>query len=250
MSRVLSFIAFCAVLISLPVFAQVENVLGSGGGQEKLRVTGELYLSPDHADINVYLQLSLKGKNVTGAKVYLNDSPLREDSPGKYSGRAVVPEKVKLGTELRISVQPPADNSLTAVKTDPFQKMIVGTYRVDNIVQWIFPAALQKINLKDFPPLARITLRWNYSGAPVRSTIQITEHHVDRPGIVFYAQNNLEQAVLEPQALKFDTSYYFSIDNIDPAGMFAMDGRFCSPDSGVKVIVHNAIYFSTLPRQK
>lgn len=231
------FLAWALLAASLP--AQERSLPTPIPSDERIQISGwaNYYGNADY--ISVTARLAWKGRPLSGVIVRLNEAVITDRGGGEYVG-ALTPYVVRLGADLAFSVEF-AKPATPMLRKPPFAgRVTLATYRIANIVEWVFPVPKQVINLSAFPAL--LTLRWNFTGAPATTEIFIKDRATNTK--VFSRHLAAESVTIPTKTLSPGKEYVFGAWAFDPIDRFKIT-RAAAPGSDVVWYFNDTFLFST-----
>jgi len=233
----LCFLAWALLAASLPAQERGLPTLVPAENQVKITGWANYYGNADY--ISVSVRLTWKARPLSGVIVRLNEAVITDRGGGEYVG-ALTPYVVRLGADLAFSLEFP--KSVTPLlHRPPFAgRVTLATYRIANIVEWVFPVPKQVINLSAFPAL--LTLRWNFTGAPATTEIFIKDRETNDK--VFSRHLAAESVAIPTKTLRPGKEYVFGVWAFDAIDKFK-NTRAAAPGSEVVWYFNDTFLFST-----
>ncbi len=236
--RILSFL-LAALLLAPVLAAQGRSLPTLVPADDQVKITGwaNYYGNADY--ISVSVRLAWKGRPLSGVTVRLNEAVITDRGGGEYVG-ALTPYVARLGDDLAFSVEFPKLPAPTLRQPSFVGRVTLATYRIANIVEWVFPVPKQAINLSAFPAL--LTLRWNFTGAPATTEIFIKDRATNDK--IFSRHLAAESVAIPTKTLRPGKEYVFGAWAFDPIDRFKIT-RAAAPGSEVVWYFNDTFLFST-----
>jgi len=244
MKKIIVTIAMISLFVVPVLLAQGKGISPVVPGSDKITVVGGtvFYAGSPYLSINVHL--TKMGVPVLHGKVRMNGILLRESTGGFYAGAIPTPYKVALGEEQVFTIA-----QARVPRTITPEQVVLATYRVDNLIQWVSPTPGQVIDLAAIP-LGELPCRWKYTGTPVMARLRVVETASRTE--VFSRKTDGEELTIPTVTLRPGKTYIISIDTsrfssgCGPLGRFKL-AKLAAPDSDVRFDQEYSFTFSTAP---
>lgn len=230
---------FIFLLSFHPGFAS-DNLPGS----ETLPIPGLKIKINGHSQylgyLNAYLNVTRAGRPVNGLKIFLDKLQLSDRGGGIYSGGTPYSYNIKPGNVITIRLQPsplvsPRDRKST----------VLATYKVNNVIQWVYPKPDGVITLGR-PPSASllgrsIKFQWNYTGRTRKTKVTIKDFSKN---VVIFSTTVMAESVMVPRS-KFvpGRKYRFDLEVDGAMGKFVLTNNV-QPGSEVLFYYWAHMYFT------
>ena len=166
--------------------------------------------------LNAGLDISEGGRPIEGLKVYLNEILLSNRGSGFYSAGTPYPYKMALGKTIVISYLPEEPIRRTHEKPRP---IILGTYKINNYIEWVFPLPNATISLGR-SAFSYIIFRWNYVGRILKT--KVTLENFTKHSTVFSTIVTDEKVSIPKNILKSGNTYRFDLEVVGAMGQFRL----------------------------
>lgn len=236
------------IILSMAVFLLVLFVnLNSGAegmpGAQKFSRLGQKIKINGHSQylgyLNAYLNVTKGGRPVTGLNIFLDKLQLSDRGGGIYSGGTPHSYNIKPGNVISIRLKP---SRLAPVRER--KPALLASYRVKNVIQWVFPKPDGVITLgRTSPPslLGRsIKFQWNYTGRVRKTKVTVKDF---TKNVVIFSKTVMAESVMVPRS-KFipGRKYRFDLEVDGPMGKFVLTDKV-QPGSEVLFYYWGHIYF-------
>ncbi len=201
------------IFFSLIIFIFSTSFAQRSFTKKKLKVVGtSQYLGY----LNVGLDISKGGRPVEGLEVYLNEVPLSDRGGGFYSIGTPYHYKMALGKTIVIRYLP--IEPIRRIHEIPGRK-ILGTYKIDNYIEWVYPLPDSVISLRSSAS-RYVIFRWHYVGRILKTKVSLQNFtkHID----VFSAVVTDEKIAIPKNLLKSGDTYRFDLEVVGPMGQFRL----------------------------
>ncbi len=204
---------------------------------KKLKVVGfSAYLGY----LNVALNITRGGVKVDDIKIFLNELLIKGGGAGYYSSGTSYHYEVQPGKKIIISYLQSPSISKERRRSKP---IILGTYRINNIIEWVFPQPNAVIPVGGRTLSRTIRFRWNYTGRVLNTRVTITEFK--KGGRTIFNRTIVGESIEIDKALfKIGTKYRFDIEVVGPMGHFRLS-EYTAPGSKIDFYYQDHLYFMT-----
>lgn len=236
-----TFIILFVVLV-IPSFSQFKMI--NPGNQlkiitPKINVTGfaAYYGNADY--ISVYIKLMYKGRPLSTPIVRLNNSVINNSGNGEYHGALTPYNNIRVGDRLVFTAEFPKRRLYGLGKPLFSGKIILATYQISNIIEWVYPMPNQVINIGG---VLNIPLRWNFTGTPKTTELFIKDKATN---VKIYSKNiNNEIQKISASLLKPGKEYRMGLWAVDPLDNFRIS-KNCDASSRVVFYFSDIMTFKT-----
>jgi hypothetical protein len=227
-------------ILTFPLSTQVKKSSGISGALpiKKLKVTGtSQYLGY----LNAYLNITRGIAPMKGLNIYLDKLQLTDRGGGIYSGGTPFKYRIARGNTIRITQKP---SRLLAPRREKFKEILLGSYKVNNTIEWVFPKPDAVIPIgRTSPPVLltrTIKFQWNYTGRVRRTKVTIKDF---AKNIEIFNKVITGESVMVPRSLfKSGRKYRFDLEVVGPMGKFVMTPAV-APGSEVLFYYWDHLYF-------
>ncbi len=205
----------------------------------KIWVQGHAQYYGNARYISAYLTLKLEGKPLSNVKVRINDSVMMNHGNGNYGGSIPTPYNIKLGNELVFSVEFPKMPYIAGSRPAYSGKVVLGTYRIKNIIKWVWPKPGQTI------PAGRILtylFKWKFTGTPAITEFYIKDKITNSK--IFTKNTVAEQQHVMANLFKSGKEYIMGMWAVKPIDNFKLS-KDCAKRSKIDWYFSNIMTFNT-----
>ena len=244
MKKIIVAIAMIPLFLAPALLAQGKIITPVVPGADKITFIGGTMYYAGSPYLSISAHLTKGGVPVLHGKVRMNGILLRESSDGFYAGSIPTPFHAEIGQEQVFTIAP-----ALVSRTITSEQVVLATYRVDNLIQWLSPTPGQVIDLAAYP-LGELPCRWNYRGRPVMARLRVVDTATRAE--VFSRMTDGEELTIPTAALSPGKTYSVRIDTsrmnpgCGPLGRFKL-AKLAAPDSDVRFDQDYSFTFSTAP---
>jgi len=205
----------------------------------KIHVTGHAQYYGNAKYISAYLTLKLDGRPLSNVKVYINKSLMMNHGNGNYGGSIPSTYKIKLGNELVFSVVFPK-GPYRLGSPPPFSgKVKLGTYRIKNIIRWVWPKPGQTITFGRF---LTFLFKWDFTGTPAKTEFFIKDKITNTK--IYTKNTSSEQQNVMARLFSRGKEYVMGMWAVDPIAHFKLS-KHCTKGSKIDWYFSNTMIFNT-----
>ncbi len=202
-------------------------------GADKYKVIGH---SQFLGYLNAYLNVKKGGAPLPGQSIFLDTLKLRDLSNGRYSNGTPYVYDIAAHKLITIKLVPKPALFPAGEKPKP---IVLGTYKVNNHIEWVYPRPDSKITLG--PILMRaIKFRWNYTGAVLKTRVRIKNFTTNTE--ILNKTVTAEEIDVPVHLFVRGNKYRFDLEVDDPVGLFKLT-RETAPGSKIEFFYWDHIYF-------
>ena len=228
------------IIFSLIIFTAIQiNLTGTTKptlirfGSDKILVIGH---SQFLGYLNAYLNVSKGGTPLTKQDIYLDRLKLRDIAGGNYSNGTPYRYDIEAEKKITISLVPKTLLYQPGKRPKP---IILGTYKVNNHIEWVYPSPDSKISIS--PTLLRtLKFRWNYTGKILRTKVRIKNFTTNTE--VFNRTVTAEEISVPAHIFVRRNRYRFDLEVDGPVGLFKLT-KVTAPGSKIEFFYWDHIYF-------
>ncbi len=205
----------------------------------KILVQGHAQYYGNAKYISAYLTLKIDGKPLSNVKVRINKSLMMNHGNGNYGGSIPSNYDIKIGNELVFSVEFPKAPYLVGSPPPFTGKIVLGTYRIRNIINWVWPKPGQTI------PTGRIIsylFKWDFTGSPAKTEFFIKDKSTNTK--IFTKNTSAEQQSVMAGLFNSGKEYVMGMWAVDPIDKFRLSG-VCSKGSRIDWYFSSTMIFNT-----
>jgi len=197
--------------------------------------------------LNAYLTITKKGVPQNGLEIYLDNLKLMDRGSGNYSNGTPFSYNIKVGNVIRIRQKPSKSSPIREkVGKKELREILLGSYKVNNTIQWVFPKPDGVIPLGRVAGAAMLTqkikFQWNYTGRVLKTKVTIKDF---TKNVEIFNQIVTGESVLVPKSLfKAGRKYRFDLEVDGPMGKFVMTDNVAR-GSEILFYYWGHIYFMT-----
>lgn len=243
MKRNLIFTFIFLTLIIMPALSQIKTLKKTPKlltlAKPKIKVTGFAAYYGNAVYVSASITLEMNGRPLTKVRVRINDSLLRSQGNGTYNGAIVSPYRIRIGNKLVYTVEFPKTLYMASSPRPYTGKIVLGTYKIKNIVRWVWPQPGQTIPAT---LLRAYNFKWNFTGNPAPTEIFIKDKKTNTKifsKILSTEQHNVNSRLFHP-----GRDYAMGIWASSPLGKFKLS-KHCAPGSKIDWYFSNIMTFST-----
>jgi len=241
--KLLSAVILTGLLI--PALAQIKT-LQPAIQQPVLTLAKPLIWVRGHAQyygnaryISAFLTLKMDGKPLSNVKVWINNSLMMNHGDGNYGGSIPSVYHIKLGNELVFSVEfPKVPYPLGS--PPPFRgKLVLGTYKIKNIINWVWPVPGQTI------PTGRLLsylFKWDFTGSPAKTEFFLKDKNTNTK--IFTKHTSAEQQHVAAALFGPGKEYVMGLWAVDPIDKFRLTAN-CAKGSRIDWYFSSTMIFNT-----
>lgn len=194
--------------------------------------------------VSASLTLEMNGRPLKNVKVRINNSLLTHRGNGSYGGAIPSTYHIRLGKKLVYSVEFPKP-LIRASHVPPCKgKIILGTYKISNIVRWVWPRPGQTIYMSR---ILTCLFKWDFTGRPAPTEFFIKDRATNTR--IFSKTLSAEQQKVSARLLKPGKEFVMGIWASSPIGKFRLS-RHCKAGSKIDWYFSNTMTFNTGRRLK
>lgn len=234
---------FTIIFISLimPALPQVRTLKPTllTLAKPKITVTGHAQYYGNAKYISAYLTLKIDGRPLSNVKVFINKSLMMNHGNGNYGGSIPSTYKIRLGNELVFSGEfPKAPYRLGS--PPPFTgKVVLGTYKIKNIIKWVWPKPGQSIPVGRF---IAYVFKWNFTGTPATTEFFIKDKSTNKK--IFSKNTSAEQQSVLAKLFKSGKQYVMGLWAVKPIDNFKLS-KYCERGSKIDWYFSSTMVFDT-----
>lgn len=247
MKKITLLIAMLSIFLVSALLAQKPDIITpSVPGSDKIKIVGGTIYFAGSPYLSINVHLTKGGVPVLHGKVRMNGILLRESREGFYSGSIPTPFNVAIGQEQVFTIAPlsgPTPRIITS------EQVVLATYVIANLIQWLSPTPGQVIDLAAYP-LGELPCRWKFKGTPVMARLRVVDSATRTE--VFSRMTDGEELTIPTAILLPGKTYGVSIDTgafspgCGPLGRFKL-AKLAAPGSDVRFNQEYSFSFSTAP---
>lgn len=234
---------FTVLFISLiiPALPQVKTIKPTvlTLAKPKIKVTGFAAYYGNAKYVSASISLELNGKPLTNVKVRINNSVLNNHGNGTYNGAIHSPYRIKLGNELVYTAEFPKTLYRTIAPPPFIGKIELGSYKISNIINWVWPKPGQTIPTGRF--LAYL-FKWNFTGTPAPTEFFIKDKKTHKK--IYSKTTSAEQQSVGATLFNSGRKYVMGMWAVDPIDKFKLS-KHCARGSKIDWYFSSTMVFNT-----
>ncbi|MEN8223316.1 MAG: hypothetical protein ABFR36_08670 [Acidobacteriota bacterium] len=205
----------------------------------KIWVQGHAQYYGNAKYISAYLTLKINGSPLSNVKVRINNSVMMNHGNGNYGGSIPSTYEIRLGNELVFSVEFPK-GLYVAGSPPPFTgKVVLGTYKIKNIIEWVWPKPGQSISVGRF---IAYLFKWNFTGTPATTEFFIKDKITNKK--IFSKNTGAEQQSVLATLFKPGKQYRMGLWAVKPIDNFKIS-KHCAKGSKIDWYFSSIMTFDT-----
>ncbi len=205
----------------------------------KILVRGHAQYYGNARYISAYITLEIDGRPLSNVKVRINNSVMMNHGNGNYGGSIPTPYIINLGNELVFSVEFPRTLYATGSRPPYSGKVTLGSYRIRNIIKWVWPNPGQTI------PMGRMVaylFEWDFTGNPAKTEFFIKDKRTNKK--IFTKHTAAEKQSVMASLFKSGKEYIMGMWAIKPIDHFKLS-KVCKKGSKIDWYFSNLMTFNT-----
>lgn len=229
------------ISLTLSAFSQIRTLkpLKLTQGKPKILVTGHAQYYGNAKYISAYITLKMNGRALSNLKVRINDSLMMNHGNGNYGGSIPSTYKIRLGNKLVFSAEFPK-LPYRLGSPPPFKgKVILGTYRIRNIIKWVWPKPGQSIPTGRF---LTYLFKWDFTGTPATTEFFIKDKKTNTK--IYTKNTNAEQQSVMARLFSPGKEYVMGLWAVDPIDKFRLKNS-CAKGSKIDWYFSSTMVFNT-----
>jgi len=219
-----AFIFVIMVVIAIPLIPQYKMLKTTRTltlSRTKIKVDGYVAYYGNARYISAHIELSYNGKPITTPVVKINNRELANYGNGKYTGVITPYNGIAVGDRFVFTAKFPKGDIHILGEESYAKEIILATYRVDNIINWVYPKPRQVINVKN---VLTVPLRWDFTGTPKPTELYIKDAATNKKILSKIISN--ESLKVSPSLFKPGKTYRMGLWAYDPLGNFKITNMY------------------------
>ena len=236
---VLIFIAL--ILPALPQIRTLETPILTLA-KPKIEVTGHAQYYGNAKYISAYITLKMDGRPLSNVKVRINNSLMMNHGNGNYGGSIPSTYRIRLGNKLTFTAEFP--KTLFSFRSPPpfTGKIVLGTYKIRNIIRWVWPKPGQTIPVGNF---LTYLFKWNFTGTPALTEFFIKDKKTNTK--IFTKNTSAEQQSVMAGLFSPGKEYVMGMWAVNPIDKFRLT-KHCTKGSKIDWYFSSIMIFKTEKR--
>lgn len=231
--------------LAIPAIAQIKTLQPTIKqpvltlAKPKIHVTGHAQYYGNARYISAWVTLKIDGKPLSNVKVWINNSLMMNHGDGNYGGSIPTPYLIKLGNKLTFTAEFPK-TPFSLGSPPPFTgKIILGSYKISNIIKWVWPKPGQVIPVGNF---LTYLFKWNFTGTPARTEFFIKDKKTNTK--IYTINTSAEQQSVMAGLFSQGKEYIMGMWAVNPIGKFRLS-KHCARGSKIDWYFSSVMVFKT-----